>query len=1727
MASIRRGPLDDPVIRTWDALVSRSSEAAPVDSQAFAVLSSLHGVFHGPEADTAFLNRLETELFGTQSQNGAEATVSAASVAGPTRSPAGALPTVEPTRRLVRLIIDNLAIAAILAIVLGGLAVTFVSDRAEPEGAGPVPAIIDSREQLEQALNPPQLEALLDITIDSAALGGPSATSWEQLDFSLTHLEPGAEFSTEHPYYSCCPSLIVLQVMQGSAEFTTEGSASIYRMGSRDAEAAASGKVYELAPGDAVIFSTSSEATVRNTGAEELQMLNGRAIEFGEIRNFGLKPEGFRDSTYLWCKSLEPLQTDVIDFRFERVLLYPDATITVESRPNERLIGWYPETMAIPARFVNGDESAISQDDSGLQLGSQFTIHNYSAGLYTIFNVDDEPITLHFLHVIESADQPADADRTSESLDSTDDEQEALHLSGAESSLDITITPSELGAADPSSWDTAELVDVRIEPGTSFSTDNPWFQCCAGVAVYQVREGALELTVDGEADIYRSGSSVAERIESVSQTLGPGDSVVLASQTIATFANPSASDDLRLTHGMAYESSNLSRNAIPPDGFEKEMHLTDTEFDALPASAIDLSLETVDLAPGELTHIEVDPNQRVLGFYPEPDSMIRILEGSHDAIPENDRGTFLVRTFTMRVYDPGPYTLYNSSETPTTIHLMRMSPASSASTPVAESTPAAASASTETLVDLPIVPADLAAADASTWDTLMLEEVHVRAGESFTTEAPYFAAMDGIAIYYVQQGKLSLTVEGPLDIYRSGSGSQERPAPGTTVELLHGDRAAFSQQSIATLDNPGPDELVMLGGYAFDYTEISGSRTNPEGYGTPYYVAGELTTPFVGDVVGVTFERITLPPGATHPFEIDSNDRVAGFTNQFSSAPRWVTGMYESIPEGELGMIFSKIASDFPPGPYTIFNPHDQPLTLYLMRLDETGEAVPAAATPVASPVAKLQPQPIDSLLNIRVSPAELDAQTSDNWDVMEFSLVTVKSGESFTTDHPWFTCCDGMAVFQVREGSASVVVDGPADLHAAGSGQTPVRIPAATLFALESGETAVFAMESPAIVTNTGSDDLVMLGGYGYQFVGPMTTLVPDGYHNQPMTLDSNLDPIPAELLDVSFEQVTLEPGELTHIDSREEERVAGWFPETNTTVRMAMGELDAIPTDPLGSSMVQSFVMYNYAPGPYTFFNAGKNPATLTLMRIRPAAAQIAATASPVASPVAEVQTAETLLDIQVNPADLGAQTSDLWNTMEFELVYVEPGEGFNTDHPYFTCCAGITVFQILEGSASFIVDSEADVYAAGNWSAPTRIPAGTLFALGAGETAVFVMDQPAIVTNTGAEELVMLRGSGEQFIGPMTTLMPDGYRGGAWATDASMDPLPGDVVNVSFERVALEPGAMTHVESTADVRLVGLYPETDTAVRMLTGDFDAIPADNRGFLLQSIVMGNFSPGPYTFYNASENPATLYLMRIAPATNPPAATPVASPSPAASTETVVNAAFRPMAHSFGADPGWDQASLAESSLEPFASVSSTDPAFGCCNGVQVITVLEGELTVQMDLPMQVMMSNDPAGSMNPVVLGPGESALYESHMVATNTGSTSARFLHGGVYKAEPTTEASETSYGFFAGQRAVSAFAHDPADSMQSLDVDRVTIDPGQEIPLTITANDAFLLVSDGGTLTLRPASDTDPELSTNPLIITSSFSGEELEAGNYTLTNPSANPVTVYTLRIGPDFAPPVP
>jgi hypothetical protein len=310
-------------------------------------------------------------------------------------------------------------------------------------------------------------------------------------------------------------------------------------------------------------------------------------------------------------------------------------------------------------------------------------------------------------------------------------------------------------------------------------------------------------------------------------------------------------------------------------------------------------------------------------------------------------------------------------------------------------------------------------------------------------------------------------------------------------------------------------------------------------------------------------------------------------------------------------------------GGYTMSPDSNGTTTVYIARMRNaaagaqnvastpTAESASPEATPVASAVRP------ESIVTLEIDPTELGIGSPDTWDRMEFALVTVKVGEGFTTDHPYFTCCDGIAIFHIQQGSASFEVDGPVDLYTAGAEQGPARIASGTLIDLEPGDSVVLAKYALAIVANTGSAELLMLAGYGDEYsLEPVWAKPIEGYNDWPWITGSNLDQIAVNVVDVSFEQVTLEPGGLTYIDSNPEEWLAGWFPErSSTTVRMMRGTHSAISENPLDSFVVQTFVMDNFSSGPYTFFNAGNSTATLYLMRIVPVESP-----PPASSPVAE---------------------------------------------------------------------------------------------------------------------------------------------------------------------------------------------------------------------------------------------------------------------------------------------------------------------------------------------------------------------------------------------------------------------------------------------------------------------------------------------------------------------------
>ncbi|CAN5846512.1 hypothetical protein BH24CHL4_BH24CHL4_13190 [soil metagenome] len=1491
MLSIRRDPFDDPLVRTWDAVVTGTAHSGHVDQQALTVLNKLHDSFGGPEIDARFLSRLESQLFGLQSQNGSGSATAASSSLIAIRVRGIGRDERESDRpsKLIRLIIDNLAIAAILAIVLGGLAVTFVSSRPEPESSNPVPAIIDSRDELEQALNPPSIETLLDITVNPSDFGAPPSTTWEQLDFSLTYLEPGAEYSTDHPFFSCCPSFIVLQVMQGAAEFTAGGPATVYRLGAEGPEPTLAGGIYELARGDSVAFSTSSQATIRNLSQDELQLLNGRAVDFAAVRTTGLPPEGYRKEPLFKSPTIDPLQTDVVDFRFERVLMNPGSLFTVESRSNERLFGWYPEQFASPARFLPGDESVFNTGEMGEFLGAQFAVHDFPEGPYTIFNVDDEPITLHFLHVIESAPQPGDTGNTSENQESLDDLREALTPPVTESLLDISIDPADLGTLGPDDWDRMDFSLVHVEPNEQFSTDHPLFSCCPGMGVFQLRQSTATFLVDGVVHFYPAGSGGASypMPPGTPLALGPGDTAVFALEHPAVITNTGA-DELLMLGGFAYQYNATPGTRPKPEGFAERPMTKPMAVELNTAGMVDVSFERTMLDPGELMQIEVVPGVGLSGWHPDPNALVRMLFGALDKIPADYAETFPVQTFSMSNFAAGPYTLFNDGNHPATQHFMRIAATGeqpgdgSTTSETLESTDELRGALSppvvETLLNATVDPASLGAALPSTWNTMEFSLSQLQAGGEFSTSHPYYANFDGNVVFQVLEGNATISVEGPADIYREASpGVATRIEAGTSIELVAGDAISLATSTIMTLANTGPDDLLFLSGRALDRgdTPIT-EMLKPSEYRDSRYERDMSLDPLASDTFSLQFERVVLVPYQFLVVESLPGERLLGWYPEESMDVRFLTGSFDQMPSGQsgdhLGTQFN--FHIFPEGPYTLFTSGDDPVTLYFMRVTEIGDQI--ETQDVAQENAASQPS--GTSLDIPITPSDFGAAPPSAWDTSEFTTVRVAAGEEFSTDAPYFSCCSGVHVYQVQQGVLDLIAEGPVDVYRSGSA-TAKRTKPGIPIALAPGDAAVLSMLSPATFTNPSPQaELLMLSGQAFEHDSDLPirreALPPDGYTHSPKSLDVEMESIPAASVEFSFETVHLEPGALTQVEIDPEQRLMGWYPEPDSMVRILEGSHEFVPADDQGTFLVRTFTMRIYDPGPYTLYNASETATTLQLMRMTPSQAAADATpaaATPEAGTQAAIAQPETILQLVLDPNDLGAAATTTWNWMEFAEVHMAPGEFFSTAEPYFAAMGGVAVFQVQQGTLGLIVSGALDVYRNGT-AAPERIFTSDSVELGPGDTAVFALESIATVTNTGSEELIMLGGNSSRRTEISGSVAPPaGYAYQYSVIDHTMPSPDSNRVTVSFERVSLSPDSLIHMDIEDDMRAIGFASHADVAPHWKIGSFDTVPEQESGMTLSRFVLESFLPGSYTVFNPYDEEVTFYLMRLEDVTPAP----------------------------------------------------------------------------------------------------------------------------------------------------------------------------------------------------------------------------------------------------------------
>jgi hypothetical protein len=127
------------------------------------------------------------------------------------------------------------------------------------------------------------------------------------------------------------------------------------------------------------------------------------------------------------------------------------------------------------------------------------------------------------------------------------------------------------------------------------------------------------------------------------------------------------------------------------------------------------------------------------------------------------------------------------------------------------------------------------------------------------------ACCPGPQIEHVQDGELTLRVEGPLQVLRGSTdgtpGPVEKVTPDTEVVLHAGDTAVYGLELPVTYRNAGTDLVQLVAGGIF----AGSPPAPPADYAIPSFEEQYPAPPLPPGPLAVTLQRMTLAPEAIFP----------------------------------------------------------------------------------------------------------------------------------------------------------------------------------------------------------------------------------------------------------------------------------------------------------------------------------------------------------------------------------------------------------------------------------------------------------------------------------------------------------------------------------------------------------------------------------------------------------------------------------------------------------------------------------------------------------------------------------------------------------------------------------------------------------------------------------------------------------------------------------------------
>jgi hypothetical protein len=648
----------DPLNRSWDAVVSTPAAA---DQPEQAVLRQFHGIDTAPGPDPRFVERLALQL-GAFEQ--ARTRMLPDSV-----SPTVPMPALLPPSPVNRLGSKRRwvpALAAALAMLLGGILVIWFATAANDSDEPVIPAVVMEATPGTQIGAFGAEGTLLSAAFDPASIGvNLQATSTVSLEYVVRIDTPGA-FRQSGPETGD-RGISALMVLRGTFDAQSSGPSLVYRQGETVGQDVAPDVSVTLGEGDAWMTSMQDLATAINTSGGPAKLLRFAAGLPGEGTYFEFSPNG----DYLFAHDPEgpawtggPITIDV-----QAAPLSKGDTHKIQARGDETYLLLTSGTGAV----------RIAKDGSARGASTVATsLADYPPGAYTVTRDLTGDVEIYLARWRGAA--------SGGSTGAPEVGTPATHTL-----LDATIDPGTIAAGPETNWNYSGVFPkAGLHPGQSITLDaSNWG---SGLTVTQVLDGSLSLVADGPAQVVRAGASALEPIPAgKTLVLAAGDAVFYDGSLGATLRNDSDTDASLLTFA-AFEVPDqfFPDVAYPEHLWGPLTPSVDLDLTQQFGGPVTVSVERTTLDQNQSMTVEVSENELV--FCDTDDgSLVQFMQaGSKQPIPGgrillHDKGT-------------GSYTLTRLVDDPVEVTIVRLRQA--------EATPQA-SIQPESLVDLAFDPAHL------------------------------------------------------------------------------------------------------------------------------------------------------------------------------------------------------------------------------------------------------------------------------------------------------------------------------------------------------------------------------------------------------------------------------------------------------------------------------------------------------------------------------------------------------------------------------------------------------------------------------------------------------------------------------------------------------------------------------------------------------------------------------------------------------------------------------------------------------------------------------------------------------------------------------------------------------------------------------------------------------------------------------------------------------------